>query len=105
MRNQRFAFRLTEQELASIRRKASQAGHTVTDFLITSALGQEIVILNDLAPFLSQLKGVGRNLNQLTLLANAGTIQCVDLQECLDTLGSVYEVVEKISQKVSHGSC
>ena len=45
---------------------------TVTDYLTTCALGKEIVRIEGLDDLLSELKAQGRNLNQLTTLANMG---------------------------------
>ena len=47
---------------------------TVTDYLTTCALGKKIVRVGGLDDLLSELKAQGRNLNQLTTLANMGRI-------------------------------
>ena len=45
-----------------------------TDYLTTCALGKGIVRVEGLDDLLSELKAQGRNLNQLTTLANMGRI-------------------------------
>ena len=57
-----------------IRQRARAVGMTVTDYLTTCALGKEIVRIDGLDDLLSELKAQGRNLNQLTTLANMGRI-------------------------------
>ena len=47
---------------------------TLTRYLIICGLGQEIVQVDGLDNLLSELKAQGRNLNQLTTLANMGRI-------------------------------
>ena len=47
---------------------------TITDYLTTCGLGKEIVRVDGLDDLLSELKAQGRNLNQLTTLANMGRI-------------------------------
>lgn len=62
--------RMTPQTKAEIQHRAKQAGMTITDYLVTCALGKEIIQVHGLDEILSELKAQGRNLNQLTTLAN-----------------------------------
>ena len=62
--------RVTPRVKETIRERAKAAGLTVTDYLCYSGLGKEIVRVEGLEQVLSELKAQGRNLNQLTTLAN-----------------------------------
>ena len=66
--------RMTPADKQAIYQRAKAAGMTVTDYLTTCALGKEIVRVDGLDDLLSELKAQGRNLNQLTTLANMGRI-------------------------------
>ena len=66
--------RMTPADKKVIQQRARAAGMTVTDYLTTCALGKEIVRVDGLDNLLSELKAQGRNLNQLTTLANMGRI-------------------------------
>ncbi len=66
--------RMTPADKKVIRQRAKSAGMTVTDYLTACALGKEIVRVNGLDNLLSELKAQGRNLNQLTTLANMGRL-------------------------------
>ena len=66
--------RMTPANKKAIRQRARAAGMTVTDYLTTCAFGKEIVRVDGLDDLLSELKAQGRNLNQLTTLANMGRI-------------------------------
>ena len=66
--------RMTPADKQAINQRAKAAGMTVTDYLTTYALGKEIVRMDGLDDLLSELKAQGRNLNQLTTLANMGRI-------------------------------
>ena len=66
--------RMTPADKKAIRQRARAAGMTVTDYLTTCALGKQIVRIDGLDDLLSELKAQGRNLNQLTTLANMGRI-------------------------------
>ena len=66
--------RMTPADKKAIRQRAKAAGMTVTDYLTTCALGKKIVRVEGLDDLLSELKAQGRNLNQLTTLANMGRL-------------------------------
>ena len=65
---------MTPRTKEAIRERAKAAGLTVTDYLCYSGLGKEIVRVEGLEQVLSELKAQGRNLNQLTTLANMGRV-------------------------------
>ncbi len=48
---------------------------TLTDYLCICGLGQQIVQVDGLDQVLHELKAQGRNLNQLTTLANMGKLK------------------------------
>ena len=62
---------------------------TVTDYLVTSALGKEIVVIDGVELLITQMKAAGRNLNQLTTLAHMGRIQAVRLDEVIEVFGDI----------------
>ena len=66
--------RVTPRIKKVIQEQAKTAGLTVTDYLCYSGLGKEIVRVEGLEQVLSELKAQGRNLNQLTTLANMGRV-------------------------------
>ncbi len=83
-----------------IQHLAKRADMTVTDYIITCALGKEIVQVDGLDEILSELKDQGRNLNQLTTLANMGHLKILQSQELIDAYSELYWQVEKLCEKV-----
>ena len=88
--------RMTPADKKAITQRAKAAGMTVTDYLTTCALGKEIVRINGLDDLLSELKAQGRNLNQLTTLANMERLSVLRGDELIheytrlcDTLGAL----------------
>ena len=88
--------RMTPADKKAITQRAKAAGMTVTDYLTTCALGKEIVRINGLDSLLSELKAQGRNLNQLTTLANMGRLSVLrgdnlvsEYTRLCDTLGAL----------------
>lgn len=92
--------RMTPQTKAEIQRRAKQAGMTVTDYLVTCALDKEIIQVNGLDEILSELKAQGRNLNQLTTLANMGRIQFLRSDELIDRYADLYQRMTGIARGV-----
>ncbi len=82
--------RCTEDERRKIRERAASRGLKLSDFVLRSALGKKIVVLDGFHELSKQLKAVGNNLNQLTRLAHEGRIKSVDLKECSRTLFDIY---------------
>lgn len=83
-----------------IQHQAKQAGMTVTDYIITCALGKEIVRMDGLDEILAEVKAQGRNLNQLTTLANMGRIQILRSDELIDGYADLCQKLLRISREV-----
>ena len=88
--------RMTPADKKAIYQRAKAAGMTVTDHLTTCALGKEIIRIDGLDELLSDLKAQGRNLNQLTTLANMGRLSVLrgddlvsEYTRLCDTLGAL----------------
>jgi hypothetical protein len=96
-KNKKYAFRISQADLDEIRRKAAQANMTVTAYLTACALRKRIVIVDGLDPVFRQLKGIGANLNQLTVLCRMGRITCPRLTEVTESLAEVYSQLAILS--------
>ena len=100
-RSQVAAFRVTKAERRQIEGKIRRSGLSQQAYLLQAALEEE------LRPILAELRGWGRNLNQLTVLAHSGRVQTVYLRECMEVLGKTYEAVNRLLTEkggvISHG--
>ena len=72
---------------------------TLTDYLTACGLQKEIVIIDGLDEVIRQQKGVGRNLNQLTTLANMGKVNVVYLRELTDAYAQVSFLLSEILKR------
>ena len=77
----RITIRLTPEEYESIRARAERAMMTPSAYVRAAAMRHKITVVPGLKELTHELKGIGRNLNQLTMLAHAGVIQLIDLTE------------------------
>lgn len=99
MKNQRLNLRITSENLEKIRGKATMANLTLTDYVTRVSLGKQIVVIPDLAEVLKQQKALGRNLNQLTTLANMGRLQTVYLEDAVGQLVQINLILKEILER------
>ena len=100
-RNKSIPIRVTENELQAIYANAKKAKKNRTEYMITSALGKEITVIEDLREMIVQLKRIGNNLNQLTRKVNAHEVNVIDLEETCTELGNVYQAVFALARKAN----
>ena len=93
--------RVTPRTKETIRERAKAAGLTVTDYLCYSGLAKEIVRVEGLEQVLSELKAQGRNLNQLTTLANMGRVSVVKGDALAENYGKIYEQLRELLKVVN----
>ena len=93
--------RVTPRTKKVIRARAKKAGLTVTDYLCLCGLGKEIVRVDGLDQVLSELKAQGRNLNQLTTLANMGKITVAYGDRLAESYGQISEQLRQLLREVT----
>lgn len=105
IKDKNYAFRISAKDLDTIKKKSKQAKMTVTEYITQSALGKEIIIIDGLPEIVSQLKKIGNNLNQLTMLSHQGVINTVNLDETEESLTAMYWKINQLTKVVdSDGS-
>lgn len=100
MKNKDFAFRISERDLEVIRRKAAQAGMNVTAYITACALNKKIVTIDGLRELTSEVKAVGRNLNQQTTLVHMGRITITNLTEFTRVFERVCDVLLELAGRI-----
>lgn len=75
IRSQVVAFRVNKAERRQIEGKIRRSGLSQQAYLLRAALEEPICVVGELKPILVELRGWGRNLNQLTVLAHTGRVQ------------------------------
>ena len=92
--------RMTPADKKAIHQRAKAAGMTITDYLTTCALGKEIVQVDGMDDLLSELKAQGRNLNQLTTLANMGRITVLRGYDLIGAYTRLCDAVSAVIREV-----
>ena len=85
----KFSTRMTSQNRAAIKVLAAKAGMSMSDYVTACCLGKRIVVIDEQKELLRQLKGIGNNLNRLTVLANMGKVQVISLDKTAQELSEV----------------
>ena len=93
--------RVTPQTKDRIRAKARELNLTVTDYLCLCGLGKRIVRVDGLDQVLSELKAQGRNLNQLTTLANLGKVTIVYGDRLAEGYAQISEQLRQLLREVT----
>ena len=99
MKNRRITLRVSDADWQKLHDKATASRMTLTDYLTACGLQKEIVIIDGLEEVIRQQKGVGRNLNQLTTLANMRKVKTVYLQELTGAYAQVSSLLSEILKR------
>ena len=91
--------RLSENDFELIRKRALSSYLTVTDYVTKCCLEKQIFVIEGIDEVIRQQKYVGNNLNQLTRIANSGTVNVVGLNEVkkeyAKVTGKLNEILER----------
>ena len=96
VKSKKLSIRISEENWQRFHEKADQANMTLTEYITDCCLGKQIVVIDGLDEVIRQQKAIGRNLNQLTTLANMGKVNTVYLKELTDAYGQVGDLISDI---------
>lgn len=99
MKNKKLSIRISEADWQQVHDKAEQANMTLTEYVTACCLGKRIVVIDGLDEVIRQQKAIGRNLNQLTTLANMGKVKTVYLKELTDAYAQVSFLLSDLLKK------
>ena len=72
-----------------------------TFIFVTLALEREIVVIEGLPEIIRELKAIGNNINQLTILAHQGKIRTIDFQNFTKQVTDIYVEVCDLAKRIS----
>lgn len=96
MKNRKLSIRISNADWQQAHDNAEQANMSLTEYVTTCCLGKQIVVIDGLDEVIRQQKVIGRNLNQLTTLANMGKVKAVYLKELTDAYAQVSSLLSDI---------
>lgn len=90
-RNKAVTLRMTVDELAFFQSQFQKSGaKNQTDFLLALLRDKPIIVIDELAPFLAELKRQGNNLNQITRALHEGSVTKQGSQQILRECHALY---------------
>ena len=95
----RITLRLTPEQYETIVSKADTAQMSVSAYVRAAALRHRVVVVDGLREITHELKGIGRSLNQLTVLCNMGRIKEARLGDAWHTLSQVYLKLRELAEQ------
>ena len=93
----RVTVRLTPEQYAGICARAETAQMAPSAYIRAAAMRHRVVVVDGLKELTHELKGLGRNLNQLTMLAHQGRFSAPDLHGMVRTLERVYDRLDELA--------
>ena len=98
-KDKKLSIRISGQDLERIKTKQAQAKMSLTEYVTKCCLGKQIFIIDGLDKVLREQKAIGRNLNQLTTLANLGRISVVNLSDTLEKCSEIHSGLQEILER------
>ena len=95
----RITLRLTPEQYETIVSKADTAQMSVSAYVRAAALRHRVVVVDGLREITHELKGIGRSLNQLTVLCNMGRIKEVCLGDARQALSQIYLKLRELAEQ------
>ena len=93
VRDKKMSFWVSESEQKKIKKLVAKTGLSQREYLLSAALGRTIYQVEELKPMLFELKAIGRNINQLTMLAHQGHVTTINLTEATSALQRNYAAI------------
>lgn len=88
-KNIKFSTRMASADREKIRALAAKAHMSMSDYVTACCLGKRLVVIDEQKELLRQLKGIGSNINRLTVLTNMGKVQVIGLEKAAGELSEV----------------
>ena len=100
MKDRRLNFRLAQWQDEIIRKKAQEAGRSISDYVLLCALGKDIYNYNGLYALASQIKRINNNLNQLVVMARQGHIELVNMEPFMEVYENTWQTLNSLLSRV-----
>lgn len=91
--------RVSEKEKKKLIEKSEVVKLSLSEYLIKQGLDKDIVKIEGLNEFITELRRIGNNINQLIHLANSGRIYTADLSSVKQELGKIWSSINDLWYK------
>jgi translation initiation factor 1 (eIF-1/SUI1) len=93
---------LTQEELEGLKMRISNTNLNQSAYIRKSILDKNITVIPGIRDFTIELKRIGNNLNQITRLANEGSLTIIgdNMKNINEDLGSIWEKLAETLKKI-----
>ena len=99
MKDEKINIRLNKEDKAKIISKSNKCKMNMSQYIITSCLKDNIIIIGGIDKLEIEMRRIGNNLNQLTKHANEGIMQIIDLREVRMEVNNIWQLLKLLVQK------
>ena len=92
------SIRLSKLELDIIRAEAKKAHLSQSNYVTQCCLSQQVVVMDGLKDVLTELRRIGNNVNQLTVLCNMGKLNAVNLDGVQQSLSEIGRTLREMQE-------
>ena len=100
-KEKRITLRVTPEQYETIQAKAETAQMSTGAYVRAAALRHRVMVIDGLKEFTHELKGIGRNVNQLVVLANMGKITVVYGDKLAESYAQINEQLYHLLREVT----
>ena len=94
----KFSTRMASADREKIRALAAKAHMSMSDYVTACCLGKRIIVIDEQKELLRQLKGIGGNINRLTVLANMDKVRIIGLDKAAQELSEVSAALRAVME-------
>lgn len=98
-KERRVSVRMTEEQYGAIEAKANTAQMSVATYIRAAALRHKVIVVEGLPEIAHELKGIGRNINQVATLAHQDRIKTVYLEDTVTALAQIYNKLSELADR------
>lgn len=98
-KERRVSVRMTDEQYKAIESKANTAQMSVATYIRAAALRHKVKVVEGLPEITHELKGIGRNINQVVMLAHQDRVRTVCMEDTVTALAQIYSKLSKLADR------
>ncbi len=91
MRKDGIRFRVSDKELNIIQKKRKKANMSISEYCRKMTIYGRVLVIENMDSILYELRKIGNNINQMTLLSYQGKIKITNLDNTNKRLADIYK--------------
>ncbi len=91
-------FRVTADEREQLEQRQQQTNLSMSEFCRQMCLYHQIIVIQDMDQVIYELRKIGNNINQLTMLSHQGEIEVIGLDEFIKRMKQIYRLLLDIKK-------